>query len=260
MFFAAVISVPALAQESFLGPPVDSIPDGLLGDAIRSGQRILTQTQKYAGQYSGNALNCTSCHLDGGRTPFAAPWVGIWGVFPEYRDRNARVNSLEDRINDCFERSQNGRRLPLDSNEMRSILAYMRWLSQDVPTGRDGPGRGFRRITSSQTPDPQRGSAVYDEKCAACHGRDGQGLANPQGDMLFPPLWGPHSFSIGAGMARLNTAAAFIKANMPFGQGGTLTDQEAFDIAAYFTQQSRPDFKAKHQDWPRGGRPSDARY
>ena len=58
----------------------------------------------------GNALNCTSCHLDGGRTPYAAPLVGIWGVFPEYRSRNARVNILEDRINDCFERSMNGRR------------------------------------------------------------------------------------------------------------------------------------------------------
>jgi thiosulfate dehydrogenase len=33
------------------------------------------------------------------------------GVFPEYRPRNARVNTIDRRINDCFERSMNGRGL-----------------------------------------------------------------------------------------------------------------------------------------------------
>jgi thiosulfate dehydrogenase len=77
---------------------------------------------------------------------------------------------------------------------------------------------------------------------------------------MFPALWGPRSFNIGAGMARLNTAAAFIKSSMPLGQGGSLTNQEAYDIAAYFTQQPRPDFKKKSQDWPKGDKPPDARY
>ena len=53
-------------------------------------------------------------------------------------------------------------------------------------------------------------------------------------------------------MARLNTAAAFVKHKMPLGQGGTLTDQEAFDVAAYFTTQPRPDFAAAAKDWPKG--------
>ena len=51
-----------------------------------------------------------------------------------------------------------------------------------------------------------------------------------------------------------------IKIAMPLGQGGTLTDQEAFDVALYFTQQPRPDFTGKQNDWPRGGKPEDARY
>jgi thiosulfate dehydrogenase len=54
--------------------------------------------------------------------------------------------------------------------------------------------------------------------------------------------------------------AAFIKANMPLGQDNTLTDQDAFDIAAYFTRQPRPDFTVKLRDWPKGDRPSDAPY
>jgi thiosulfate dehydrogenase len=243
-----------------LGPPADSIPDGPLGEAIRLGQKVMSQTRVYARQYAGNALNCASCHLDGGRTPYTAPLVGIWGVFPEYRSRNARVNILEDRINDCFERSMNGRRLPVDSDEMHGLLAYMQWLSKGVPTGQDGPGRGFQRIKSSLPPDPGRGKQVYADKCAACHEPDGQGLYGTQGEMLFPPLWGPLSFNVGAGMARVSTAAAFVKVAMPLGQGGTLTDQEAFDVAMYFTQQPRPDFADKQNDWPRGGKPEDARY
>ena len=69
-------------------------------------------------------------------------------------------------------------------------------------------------------------------------------------------------------MARTYTAAAFIKNNMPvaydlnapLGQGGALSDQDAVDVAEYFTHQPRPDFAAKVKDWPNGGKPKDARY
>jgi len=61
-------------------------------------------------------------------------------------------------------------------------------------------------------------------------------------------------------MARIGNAAAFVKANMPLGQGNTLTDQEALDVAAFFTHQPRPDFQDKAKDWPNGDKPTDARY
>lgn len=251
-------SKPATAP--FNPPSDDSIPAGPMGDAIRHGYKVLSQTQTYAKQYVGNGLNCTSCHLNGGKTPNAAPWVGIWGVFPEYRSRNAQVNSLQDRVNDCFQRSMNGKPLPLDSNEMRGILAYMWWLSKDVPTGMDVEGRGFKRVKAERAPDVSKGKDLYAAKCAACHGADGQGITGPNGEYMFPAVWGEKSFNIGAGMSRLNNAASFIKWNMPLGQGGTLTDQEAIDIAAYFIQQPRPDFADKHKDWPKGDKPKDARY
>ena len=263
LLLAATVS--AIAQQPkadapFNPPDEASVPSGPLGDSIRLGKLLATETGSRLPDYVGNALRCTSCHLDGGRTQNAAPWVGIWGVFPEYRSRNAMVNLLEDRINDCFERSLNGKRMPVDSNEMRAMQAYMQWLSRGVPTGVNVQGRGFKRIAAPALPDPTRGKDVYAAKCVACHGPDGQGMFGPSGEMLFPPLWGPRSFSIGAGMGRLNTAAAFVKANMPFGQGGTLTDQEAYDVAAYFTQQPRPDFARKQDDWPKGDKPPDARY
>jgi thiosulfate dehydrogenase len=31
-------------------------------------------------------------------------------------------------------------------------------------------------------------------------------------------------------------------------------------VAAYFTQQPRPDFPGRQSDWPHGDKPEDARY
>jgi len=264
----ALLAAPlgARAQQAAQPPPrlrfpdEKTIPQGPMGEAIRYGKKVLTETQLYAGEYVGNGLNCSSCHLNAGTKAYSAPWVGLWGVFPEYRARNGKVNALQDRVNDCFERSMNGKPLPLDSDEMRGILAYVWWLSKEVPTGVEVRGRGFARLQAPRLPDSARGGTLYVEKCAMCHGADGAGRTGPNGEYLFPALWGPRSFNIGAGMARLNTAAAFIKSNMPLGQDNTLTDQQAFDIAAYFTRQPRPDFAGKVRDWPKGDKPKDAPY
>lgn len=241
-------------------PDPSGIPEGPLGDAIRRGQTLVSQTQAALPEHVGAGMNCTSCHLQGGTVANAGPWVGIVGVFPEYRSRNAQVNVLQDRVNDCFERSLNGTPLPPDGPDMTAIVAYMSWLSQGVPTGVPVEGRGFRRIEPPPRPDPARGQTVYAQKCVACHGAEGQGLSGPDGAVIYPALWGERSFNLGAGMARLDTAAAFVKWNMPLGQGGTLSDQEAYDVAAWFTTQPRPDFARKDQDWPSGGKPRDARY
>jgi thiosulfate dehydrogenase len=200
-----------------------------------------------------------NCHLGAGRTPNASPWVGIWGVFPEYRSRSAKINSLQQRVNDCFERSMNGKALPYDSKEMNDILAYMQWLSTGVPTGMSVKGRGFGPLNHELKPDAARGKAVYAAKCAACHGADGAGVKGQNGSYAFPPLWGNYSFNTGAGMARTYTAAAFVKHNMPLGQPNTLTDQEAVDVAEFFTHQPRPRFAGVAADWPKGDKPKDAR-
>jgi thiosulfate dehydrogenase len=246
-------------QVPLSAPAADSIPAGPLGDAVKLGQSIVVNTQDTVKPYLGNGLDCVSCHLDGGRVAWAAPLVGLTGVFPEYRTRSARVESLEDRINDCFLRSMNGRALPQGSAQMVAMLAYIAWLSQGVPTGSEVIGRGFREIAAPATPDPVRGKALYAQKCAACHGATGQGLRGAGNAFVFPPLWGSQSFNTGAGMARVSIAAAFVQAKMPLGNGGTLSDQEAYDIAAYFTAQPRPAFAAQAKDWPKGERPADAR-
>ena len=241
----------AAADAPFAPPAANTVPTGPLGDAIRLGRRTAEQTSV--------GLACTSCHVQGARAPNAAPWVGLWGVYPEYEARSGRVITLADRINECFRRSMNGKPLPLDSVAMRGLLSLIWWLSKDVPTGVPVAGRGFESIEAPRPADPVKGRTLYTEKCAACHGASGQGVTGAGGQVVFPALWGSRSFNIGAGMARLDTAAAFVKAKMPLG-GVALTDQEAYDVAAYFTRQPRPDFKAKKGDWPNGDRPKDARY
>lgn len=243
----------------FKPPPESSIPSGPKGVAIQEGKMLLTETHQRLPKNVGNGLNCTSCHLAGGTTANAAPWVGIWGVFPEYRSRSGKIISLQERVNDCFERSMNGKALSYDSAEMNNILAYMQWLSTSVPTGVSVKGRGFGPLDQKLKPDAVHGKQVYAEKCVSCHSAEGQGMKNPAGGYVFPPVWGTDSFNDGAGMARTYTAAAFVKHNMPLGQGGTLTDQDAIDVAEFLTHQPRPFYLGKANDWPKGDKPKDAR-
>jgi thiosulfate dehydrogenase len=256
---AAAIA-PAAVVGGWVAPDPATIPAGPLGDAIREGRDLALHTFERRPDAVGNRLHCSSCHLQAGTVPAAGPWVGITAVFPEYRARNARVNLLEDRINDCFERSLNGRRLAHDDPALVALEAYMTWLSQGQPVGVPVQGRGFPKLEHQPAPDAGRGEALYGARCAGCHGADGQGLPGAEGAYAFPPLWGPDSFNLGAGMARLDTATAFVQHNMPMGQGGTLSAQEAVDVAAFFTAKPRPDFARKGEDWPAGGRPRDARY
>lgn len=238
----------------FAPPSEDAIPQDARGEEIRYGLQLVKATKTELPQHVGNSLSCTNCHLDAGRRPKAGPFVGVYAAFPQYRARSARVDTLEDRINDCFQRSLDGQPLSKDSREMRAMVAYMAWLSEGVPVGKQPEGHGMPKIPSSRKPDPENGKKLYAASCAACHGANGQGVAT------FPPLWGPESFNIAAGMARLNTAAAFIKWNMPLGQGGTLSNEDAYDIASFVLSHERPDFAKKHLDWPKGGKPEDAPY
>lgn len=257
---AVFAQAPAQREAARFAPPAESaIPPGPAGDAIRNGKLLLTETHQRLPQNVGNKLTCANCHLGAGTVQKASPWVGIWGVFPEYRSRSGKINSLQQRVNDCFERSMNGKALPYDSREMNDILAYMQWLSTGVPTGVSVEGRGFGPFNRELKPNADNGKVVYAAKCASCHGANGEGMKAGNGTYAFPPLWGNDSFNIGAGMARTYTAAAFVKQNMPLGQPNTLTEQEAVDVAEFFTHQPRPDFPGKANDWPKGGKPKDAR-
>ena len=240
-------------------PAESTIPAGPEGEAVKLGKLLVSDTRKQLPKNVGNGLNCSSCHRGNGTIAYAGPFVGLWGVFPEYRSRGANINSLQDRINDCFQRSMNGKALAYNSKEMNAMLMYMRWLSTGVPTGSPVIGRGMGKVNTALKPDAVHGKAIYTQKCASCHGATGEGLKNANGGYTFPPVWGNASFNIGAGMARTYTAAAFIQHNMPLGQGNTLSEQDAIDVAEFVTHQPRPPYAPAKNDYAKGSKPKDAR-
>jgi thiosulfate dehydrogenase len=249
----------APAEAPFNVPAEKTIPTGAEGDAIKLGKSLVMNTKKMLPKNVGSGLNCTNCHLNGGTTALAGPFVGIWGVFPEYRARGNSINSLQERINDCFQRSLNGKALAYGSKEMNAMLMYMQWLSTGMPVGSDVVGRGMGKVDTALKPNVDNGKVIYTQKCASCHGATGEGIKNGEGGYTFPPLWGNASFNIGAGMARTYTAAAFIKHNMPLAQGNTLSDQEAIDVAQYVTHMPRPAYPGAKNDYAGSKKPQDAR-
>lgn len=241
-------------------PGDETIPEGPAGDLIRKGRLYAMRTSEELPQLAGADLHCTSCHLDAGTRANAGPWVGIANAYPMYRARAGREITIEDRVDECFERSINGKPPGKGNPVMDAFVAYIGWLSRDVPRGSEVIGRGFPPIERPPIVDPDNGGHVYAARCASCHGASGEGRRQDDGSYQFPPLWGDRTFNIAAGMARLDTAAAFVRHNMPLGQPESLTLTDAYDIAAYFTEQPRADYAAKSGDWPRGGKPRDARY
>jgi thiosulfate dehydrogenase len=234
------------------GPADSLIPTGPLGTAIRRGRALVVATRDSLPHHVGNTLRCVTCHLDEGRRATSGSWVGVYGRYPQYRPRSATVETIEYRINDCFRRSLNGVVLAVDGPDMRDIVAYLWFLSRDVPIA---PPPGNRRQPwAGLTADTAAGATVFAADCLNCHGRDGQGTT------IAPALWGARSYNIGAGMTRVRAAAAFIRENMPYDRPGTLTDQQAFDVAAYVNAHARPDFPDKLNDWPNGDAPPDVAY
>lgn len=215
-----------------------SIPPGPLGDSIRLGRLIFTQTPKYARAYVGNQQSCSDCHLAAGTAPFAAPVVGLPGVFPMFSERDNRVITLAERIQECFLRSENGRPLPYAGPEMTALMAYMQWLSQGQPIGQGLSGRGLVHLPEL-APNIQNGEQVYMHQCSACHGKDGSGMPP-----AAPPVWGPGAYNDGAGMNRVTEMAAFVQHNMPAGKPGSLSAQDSYDVAAFIHSKPHTAFRS----------------
>jgi thiosulfate dehydrogenase len=224
----------------FTPPAADSIPDDEFGKVVRRGEQIFVNTQENARKYVGNSLNCVNCHLDAGRKANASPLWAAYVAYPAYRSKNKHVNTFAERLQGCFKFSMNGKAPAADDEVLVALETYAYWLATGAPVRQAVAGRGYPSVPKpAQAPDYARGQKLYAQHCALCHGANGEGQASG-GKTAFPPLWGPKSFNWGAGMHDVKNAAAFIKANMPLGLGGTLSDQEAWDVAMFMDSHERP--------------------
>ncbi len=264
---ATLIATAAVAAE-WTVPDIEKLPKDKYGQLVRAGRDYVQNTYKLLGpeaknpamRFAGNNLSCQSCHLDAATRQFGLPFVGVFADFPQYRPREDMVGTIEDRINGCMERSMNGRPMPLDSEPMRAMTAYLQFLSRGVPVGTQLAGRGTPNLKPlARAADPERGRAVFAQSCASCHGADGLGVRKGKaGDgegYAFPPVWGPDSYNSGAGMYRVIVAASFVKGNMPLGvthASPVLNDEQAFDVAAFINSQPRAAKANMERDFPAG--------
>jgi thiosulfate dehydrogenase len=198
-------------------------------------------------------MNCQNCHLDAGTRNFGIPLSAVKATFPKYLERSEHTQSITDRVNDCLLRSLNGKALDSSNYEMQAFVAYVKWLGHEVPKGVKPKGSGMQVIPFiGRAADPLKGRIVYQADCSRCHGEDGQGVAHiDKTGYSYPPLWGEHSYNVNATMYRLLPLAWFIKTNMPFDKttATVLTDEQAWDVAAYISSQSRPGQRYT-TDWP----------
>ncbi len=271
---------PAPLRVSLIGrevPDVSTLPPGPQRELVVYGQELATRTFAHIGpevadprrRLAGNNLACTSCHQQGASKPYAMPWVGVSATFPQYRAREDDISTVEERVNGCMQRSMSGKPLALDSREMKAFVAYIAFLSKGIPVGAQVEGSAtLQSKVPNRRADPAAGQQVYAAKCAVCHGAEGQGqrvgkVGDAQG-YTFPPLWGRDSFNTGAGMNRMLMATRYIRQNMPLGASHAapqLSDDEAYDVAAYVLSQPRPEKAHLEVDFPaRWNKPIDAPF
>ena len=242
---------------------VHTLDDSPKNEEIKQGYELFVNTAKYIGPensdknkvYAGNNLACTNCHLSAGTKAYSGPLIGVVKRFPQYRGREDKIGTIQERINGCMERSMNGRVLPETGEEMKALVSYLTWLGRYAPDDGKIKGQGFLSISlPERAVDLENGKRIFTVNCVVCHTKEGKGMKKPNGSgYLYPPLWGPDSYNNGAGMTRVITAAQFIKGNMPFGvkyTKPTLTDEEAYDVAGYINQQPRPVKLHLEKDFP----------
>lgn len=240
-------------------PAITEVPSNPDGDLIRYGRELIAHTSIYLGpkgkiRQISNGMNCQNCHLNAGTVPYGNNYGAVASKYPVFRNRSGSIEGFEKRINDCIERSLNGEKLASDSREMKAMVAYMKWLGKDVNPGEAPIGFGLLDLPlPDAAADPIRGKSVYFAYCARCHGDEGEGILAESGlEYTYPPVYGRYSFNQGAGLYRISRFAAFVKANMPYGvtyDNPFLTDEEAWNVAAYVNSMPRPDIDLS-SDWP----------
>jgi len=254
--------IPALMSEGWTAPSLftDRSVQGEERALVIYGEDLIANTSKYLGPNGSvahitNGMNCQNCHLNAGRKTWGNNYGAVAANYPKFRDRSGTIETVYKRVSDCMERSLNGSALDSNSREMKAMIAYIKWVGYTVPKDSTPKGAGIKAPEYlDRAASPEKGLVVYTAKCQSCHGANGEGLmAADAKSYTYPPLWGEHSYNIGAGLFRLSRFAGYVRDNMPFNlashKNPALTDEESWDVAAFVNSRPRPS-KDLSKDWP----------
>ena len=240
-------------------PDVNSITDAKQKEQVEYGKDLIAHTAKYLGPNGSvakisNGMNCQNCHLQAGTAVFANNYGSVASLYPKFRARSGGIENIYKRVNDCFERSLNGKAIDTAGKEMQAIVAYIKFLGSNVDKGKKAEGSGFKDLAYlDRATDNGKGQIVYTAKCQSCHQANGEGLYNAdKTEYTYPALWGKKSYNDGAGLYRMSNIAKYVKYNMPMGTtylNPQLTDEEAWDVASFINSQTRPHINVP-KDWP----------
>lgn len=224
---------PPSAEIRYAPPSPRDAPEALR-EMVMLGYNIINDTAQYAPDHVGNELACATCHLEGGTSKASISLVGAAATYPRFSASHAASIDLAQKVQDCFARNLNASPPAHDSRTMQALLAYLQWISKDIPVYASLPWALPAKLDTEHKPDAASGEKVYAESCAACHGDAGDGS---------PPLWGKGAYSDGSTLHNIDTLAVYTHRFMP-PEAATLSVEQALDVAAYVDAQPRPHFAA----------------
>jgi len=230
-----------------------NIIDDTQGQLAKDGARERWNATRYS---RSTHASCDHCHqgvgdkqdASGNRLIGSNGLAASWVMADMYDRFTGLLLPYELRQMQCYINSSNGFKPNAADDLIRDVTAYSRFLSAalDLKIGNRYPEQGMDEIPVSATlrrgDDYVRGAHEYRQRCATCHGPQGFGRVE-QGQMTYPALAGPNSFTLDSRMnfARINTVMpGFICRNMPLGQEGSLDNQQCRDIAFYLSTLPRP--------------------
>lgn len=255
----SVTNIITSKNAAWIAPDTNKIPSTTEGDLIRYGRALIENTSRYFGpngiiSNAGNGMQCQNCHLKAGTKLFGINFSMVANSYPRFKERSGSMESIEKKVEDCFERSMNGHVIDSTGREMKAFVAYLNWVGSNVGKGESTVGSGVEELAlMDRAADTLRGRRVFENKCQVCHGKNGEGQSLPDSTgAVYPPLWGTNSYNIGASIYRISKLAGFVKNNMPFGASHNapmLTNEDAWDVAAFVNSKFHP-LKDLSGDWP----------
>ena len=223
-------------KDWYAGHDPAKLPASPENDLIRYGWDLVVNTPRFIGKtaedpakrFAGNDLACTNCHINAGLTALrGAVRVDLRDLSDDGRRHRRVAVRAPQRLHDAqHERLAAARGEPRDAGADR-LYPLRRPKARRRACAL--PAWGWTPLPSpAQKPDAGNGEQVYAKACARCHGANGEGdpRTPPAVGYATPPLWGDKSFNAGAGMSKIEMAAAFIHANMPPGAAAELGADE----------------------------------